>query len=151
MSEKFLSCIKVSRICLRLKGEGGISLETLQRKRASSRVEGRISCFFSSCSRKLQLSLELRRGPQGPARVASGKSSLHVSCEGPLGIPLQSVPDPRSSSGAEAATSDFLFRADMVLGVPMEFSQGVMPRPGWRHTSPLSSRAVTVVSGFLSS
>ena len=115
MSEKFLSCIKVSRICLRLKGEGGISLETLQRKRASSRVEGRISWFFSSCSRKLQLSLELQRGPQGPARVASGKSSLHVSCEGPLGIPLQSVPDPRSSSGAEAATSDFLFRADMVL------------------------------------
>ena len=136
---------------MRLKREGGISLETLQWKRASFYVEGRISWFFSSCSRKFRLSLELRPGPQGPARVASGKSSLHVSCEGPLGIPLQSVPDPRSSSGAEAATSDFLFRADMVLGVPMEFPQGVMPRPGWRHASPLSSRAVTVVSGFLSS
>ena len=33
--------------------------------------------------------LELRRGPQGPAHVASEKSSLHASCEGPLGIPLQ--------------------------------------------------------------
>ena len=146
-----MSCIKGVKDPIETKEEGGISLETLQRKRASSRFEGRISCFFSSCSRKLWLSLELRRGPQGPARVASGKSSLHVSCEEPLGIPLQSVPDPRSSSGAEAATSDFLFRADMVLGVPMEFPQGVMPRPEWRHASPLSSRAVRVVSGFLSS
>ena len=107
--------------------------------------------MFSSCGRSIGVTLVLRWELQGPARVASGKSSLHVSCEEPLGIPLQSVPDPRSSSGAEAATSDFLFRADMVLGVPMEFPQGVMPRPGWRHASPLSSRAVTVVSGFLSS
>ena len=112
---------RVSRTLSRLKREGGISLETLQRKRASSRVEGRISWFFSSCSRKLRLSLELRRGPQVPALVASGKSSLHVSWEGPLGIPLQSVPDPRSSSGAEATTSGFLSSDDMDLGVPIEF------------------------------
>ena len=105
----------VSRTISRVKRESGISFETPQWKRASFYVEGRISWFFSSCSRKFRLSLELRPGPQGPACVASGKSSLHVSCEGPLGIPLQSVPDPRSSSGAEAATSDFLFRADMVL------------------------------------
>ena len=59
MSEKFLSCIKVSRICLRLKGEGGISLETLQRKRASSFIEGKISSFFSNCGRKLEVPLEL--------------------------------------------------------------------------------------------
>ena len=89
---------RVSRTLLRLKREGGISLETLQWKRASFYVEGRISWFFSSCSRKFRLSLELRPGPQGPARVASGKSSLHVSCEGPLGIPLQSVQGPRASS-----------------------------------------------------
>ena len=35
-----------------------------------------------------QVPLELRRGPQGPALVASGKASLHASSEGPLGIPL---------------------------------------------------------------
>ena len=107
--------------------------------------------IFLVLQQKLGVPLELQRGPQGPAPVASGKYSLDASCQEPLGIPLQSVPDPRSSSGAEAATSDFLFRADMVLGVPMEFPQGVMPRPGWRHASLLSSRAVTVVSGFLSS
>ena len=47
--------------------EGGISLKMLQGKRASSQVEGRISWFFSSCDRKLGVSLELRQGPQCPA------------------------------------------------------------------------------------
>ena len=56
-----------------------------------------------------------------PPCVASGMSSLHVSHELPLGIPLKSVLGPRSSSGAEARTSGFLSSADMDLGVPMEF------------------------------
>ena len=90
-----------------------------QWKRASSHTEGRISWFFLSCGRKLGVPLELRRGPQGPARVASGKSSLHASCEGPLKIPLQSVPGLKSSSEAEAGTSGFLSSADMDLGVPI--------------------------------
>ena len=51
-----------------------------------------------------QVPLELRWGPQGPARVASRKASLHASCKGPLGIPLQSVPGPKTSSGGEAGT-----------------------------------------------
>ena len=72
-----------------------------QQERASSRIEGRISWFFSSCTRKLGVPLELLLGLQGPALVASGRSSLQASCEGPLGIPLQSVPGPRSSSGVE--------------------------------------------------
>ena len=102
---------------------GWISLETPQQKRASSRVEGRISWFFSSCGRKLGVPLELQWGPQGPARVASGKASLHASCEGPLGILLQLLPGPRSSSGAEARTSGFLSSAGMDLGGPLEFPQ----------------------------
>ena len=56
--------------------------------------------------------------------MASGKSSLHASWEVVLGIPLQSVPGPGSSSGAEATASGFLFSADMDVGVPMEFPQG---------------------------
>ena len=56
--------------------------------------------------------------------MASGKSSLHASWEVVLGIPLQSVPGPRSSSGDEAGTSGILFSADMDLGVPVEFPQG---------------------------
>ena len=106
---------------LRHKREGGISLEMPHRKRASFRIEGRISWFLSSCGRKLRVPIELCQGLQGFARVASGKSSLHASCEEPLGIPLQSVSDPRPSSGAKAGSSGFLSSADMDLRVPMEF------------------------------
>uniref|UniRef100_A0A8C2QZI5 Uncharacterized protein n=1 Tax=Capra hircus TaxID=9925 RepID=A0A8C2QZI5_CAPHI len=66
---------------------------------------GKISWIFWSCGRKHGVSLELGLEPQGPALVASGKSSLHAICEGPLRIPLQLVPGTRSSSGADAGTS----------------------------------------------
>ena len=82
-------------------------------------LRGESPGFFSSCGRKLGVPLELRRGPQGPACVALGKTSLHTSCEGPLRIPVQSVLGPRSSFGAEAATLGFLSSADMDLRVPM--------------------------------
>ena len=189
----------MSRTLSRLKRECGISLETLQRKRASSRIVRRISWFFSSCRRTLGVPLKLRwgpqgpahvalgqsslhacyqetlgislqsvldprsgdedrtsgfhssadmdlsvpmelqRGPKGPARVASGKSSLHASCEGPLRIPFQLVPGPRSSSGAQSGSSGFLSSADMAFGVPMEFPQ----------ESQASSRVETCKSAFL--
>ena len=79
---------------------------------------------FLSCGRTLGIPLELRRGPQGPTRVASGKSSLHSSCEGPLGIPLQSVQEHRALSRFGAGTSGFLSSSDMDIWVPMEFRQG---------------------------
>ena len=66
----------------------------------------------------------MQRGLQGPAHVASGMSSPHSSCEGPLGIPLQSVQGHTASSQIEARTSGCLFSFDMDLGVPMEFQQG---------------------------
>ena len=56
--------------------------------------------------------------------MASRNSSLHVSCEGLLRIPLLSVPGPRSSSGVAAGTLGFLSSADMDLGVLMKFPQG---------------------------
>ena len=49
-----------------------------------------------------QVPLELWRGPQRPAREDSEKASLLARCDGPLGIPLQSVPGSKSFSGAEA-------------------------------------------------
>ena len=79
--------------------------------------------------------------------MASGKASLHASCEGPLGILLQLLPGPRSSSGAEARTSGFLSSADMDLGVSLGFPQGSQACLLWRHASPLSSRVFKVVSG----
>ena len=151
MSGNFLSCIKGVKDPFKIKKEGGISLETLQRKRASSCVEGRISWYFLSCGRKLGVPLELQQGPQGPTRVGSGKPSVHAGCKGPLEIALQLVPSPRSSSGIEAGTSGFLSSADMDLGVPIEFEQASQPSSRVETASPLSSGDVTVVSGFLSS
>ena len=88
MLGNFVSCIKGVRNLSRLKKEGGISLATPQRKRATSRKERRIFRFFLSCGRKYGAPLELRWGSYGPARVSAGKSGLHASCEGPLGIAL---------------------------------------------------------------
>ena len=88
---------------------------------------------FLRCGRTLGIPLELRRGPQGPTRVASGKSSLHSSCEGPLGIPLQSVRgigphlelrlEPQGASPVLTWISGFLW----------SFNRGVRPRLMWRH------------------
>ena len=73
--------------------------------------------------------------------MASRKSSLHASCDGPLRIPLQSLPGPRSSSEVEAGTSVFLSSADMDLEVPLEFPQGSLA----------SSYVETCKSAFFSS
>ena len=121
--------------------ESEISLKMPQCKRASARVEERISWFFSSCSRKLGVPLELEWGPHGCTHVASGKFNLHASSEGQLRIPLQSVLGPTSSCVAEAGSSGFLSSADMYLGLPLESSQG----------SQASFHVETCTSPFLSS
>ena len=56
--------------------------------------------------------------------MASDNASLQASCEGPLGIPLQSVLSPKASCGVEAGSKGFLSSADMNLGVPLESPQG---------------------------
>ena len=87
-----------------------------------SRVETGNLGFLSSCDGDLK-----------PACVASGKSSLHSSCEGPLGIPLQSVRgigphlelrlEPQGASPVLTWISGFLW----------SFNRGVRPRLMWRH------------------
>ena len=68
------------------KRECGISLEMLQRKRASSDDDrephgfSRVAAGFSSYNGELRESLVLPR-----------KSNLHSSCEGELGIALESL------------------------------------------------------------
>ena len=71
--------------------------------------------------------------------MASDNASLQASCEGPLGIPLQSVLSPKASCGVEAGSKGFLSSADMNLGVPLESPQG----------SQASSRLETCTSTFL--
>ena len=78
MLGNFLSCSKGLMHPLEVPEDTWISLDTLQRKWASSRLEGRTSWI----SRVAEGALDLRRGPQRPALVASGKASPHESCSG---------------------------------------------------------------------
>ena len=55
-----------------------ISFEMPQGKWASFRLDGEPPGFY----RVVVGALELRRGPQGLALVASGKASPHASCSG---------------------------------------------------------------------
>ena len=81
-----------------------ISLETPERKWASSRLEGRTSWIFSIVAG----ALDLRRGPHVPALVASGKASPHasfsVASRGPLGFPLLSTLGPKILCGVGVGT-----------------------------------------------
>ena len=68
--------------------------------------------------------------------------------QGPFGIPLPSMPGPKTLYGVGAGTGGFLSSVDMDLGVLLESSQGVNPRLEWGHARALSFRAVAAVSRF---
>ena len=78
MSGNFLSCNKGVKTLWKFQRLGVISLETPQRKWASSRLEGRTSWIFSSCSRCSRLTT----GSSGTRSSGSGKASPHASCSG---------------------------------------------------------------------
>ena len=122
-----------------------ISLETPQRKWASSGLEGRTSCIFSSCGRCSQLttgtsgtrSSGLRKG-QSPCELLRGLwEFLSRRCRG-LRSFVESVPEPEDSSPVLTWT----------LGYFWSLPRGVSPRLEWGHARALSSRAVAAVSRF---
>ena len=78
MSGNFLRYSKGVKDPLEVPEVNVICLETPQRKWASSRWRGEPPVF----SRVAAGALDLRRGPQGPSLVASGKASPHASCSG---------------------------------------------------------------------
>ena len=122
-----------------------ISLETPQRKWASSRLKGRTSWIFSSCGRCSRLTmgtsvtrsggLRKRQSPCELLGVLSGFLSLRFrglrSC-------VESVPEPEHSSPV----------LTWILGYFWSLPRGVSPRLEWGHAGALSSRAVTAVSRF---
>ena len=121
------------------------------RKRASSRVQGRISWFsrvpagnlgfLSSYDRDLKGPFILPQETPVSMRVARGVSgSLSSQCR-VLGPHLELRPQPQVSSPVLTWISEFL----------RNFHREVRPCLERRHASPLSSQPVTVVSGFLSS
>ena len=68
---------------------------------------GGTSWYFLSLSGDLGVPLELRQGPQGTFRVASGKSSLLSSFEKEVNIALEVLQGNRASSGVEGAILHF--------------------------------------------
>ena len=122
-----------------------ISLETPQRKWASSRLEGRTSWIFSSCGRCSGLTTGttgtrsggLRKG-QSPCELLGGLSGfLSPQCRGVRPCE-ESVPEPEYSSPVPT----------WILGYFWSLPRGVSPRLEWGHARAHSSQAVAAVSRF---
>ena len=122
-----------------------ISLETPQRKWASSRLEGRTSWIFSSCSRCSRLTTGTSgtrsgglRKVQSPCELLGGLSAfLSRRCQG-LRPCVEPVPEPEHSSPV----------LTWILGYFWSLPRGVSPRLESWHARVLSSRAVAAVSCF---
>ena len=121
------------------------SLETPQRKWASSRLEGRTSLIFSRRGRCSRLTTGtsgtrsggLRKG-QSPFELLGGLSGFPSRrCRG-LRSYVESVPEPEDSSPV----------LTWILGYFWSLSRGVSPRLEWGHAPVLSFRAVAAVSCF---
>ena len=122
-----------------------ISLETPQRKWASTRREGRTSWIFSSCSRCSSLTtgtsgtrsggLSKGHSPWELLGGLSGFLSRRCRCLRPC---VESVPEPEDSSPV----------LTWIFGNFWSLPRGVSPRLQWGHACALSSRAVAAVSRF---
>ena len=141
----------MSRTLSRVKREAGISLEMPQWKRASSRIEGRISwCsyvvagnlgFLSSYEWDLRDTLVCPQESPVSMRVARVLLGFLSTCCWVLGPHVELRSETQVSFPVLTWISVFVW----------SFYRGVRPRLLWRHASPLSSQSVRVDSGFLSS
>ena len=122
-----------------------ISLQTPQRKWASSRLEGRTSCIFSSCGRCSRLTTGTSgtrsgglRKVQSPCELLGGLSGFLSRRCWRLRPGVESVLEPDDSSPV----------LTWILGYFWSLPRGVSPRLEWGHARVLSSRAVAAVSRF---
>ena len=122
-----------------------ISLETPQRKWASSRLVGRTSWMSSSCGRCSRLTTGTSgtrsgglRKVQAPCELHGGLSGfLSRRCRG-LRSCVEPVQEPENSSPV----------LTWIWGYFWSFPSGVSPRLEWGHAHALSSRAVAAVLRF---
>ena len=122
-----------------------ISLETPQRKWASSRLEGTTSWIFSTCGRCTGLTTGTTGTPSGGLRKGQSPCELLGSlsrflsrrCRG-LRPCVESVPEPEDSSPV----------LSWILGYFWSLPRAVSPLLEWGHARAISSRAVAAVSGF---
>ena len=145
MSGNFLSCIKGGKDPWKFQRLGVISLETPQRKWASTRLGARTSWIFSSCGRYSRLttgtagtrSCGLRKG-QSPCQLLGGLLGfLSRRCRG-LRSSVEWLPELEDSAPV----------LTWILGYFWSLPSGLCPRLEWGHARALSSRAAAVVSRF---
>ena len=121
------------------------SLETPQRKWASSLLAGRTSWIFSSCGRCSRLTTGtsgtrsggLRKG-QSPCQLLGGLSGFLSRRCWRLRPCVESVLEPDDSSPV----------LTWILGYFWSLPRGVSPRLEWGHAGEISSRAVAAESRF---
>ena len=123
-------------------------LEMPQRKWSSSRLVGRTSWIFSSCSGCSRLTTRTSGTPSGGLRKGQSPCELLGSLSGffshrcrVLRPCLESVPEPEYSSPV----------LTWILGYFWSLPSGVSARLEWGHARAFSSRAVAAVSRFPSS
>ena len=123
-----------------------ISLETPQRKWASSRLEGKTSWIFWSCGRCSRLKTGTSGTRSGGLRKGQSACELLGGLSGFLSLRyrslrpcVESVPEPEDSSPVLTWTLRYFWSV----------RRGVSPRPDWWHARALSSRAVAAVSRSL--
>ena len=122
-----------------------ISLESPQRKWASSRLEGRTSWIFSSCGRCSRLTTGtsanrtggLRKG-QSPRELLAGLSAFLSRRFQGLRPCVELVPQTVDSSPVLTWILEYFW----------SLPSGVSPPIEWGHARALSSRAVAAVSRF---
>ena len=122
-----------------------ISLETPQRKRDSSRLEGRSSWSFSSCGRYSRLTTGTSGTRSGGLRKGQSPCELLGSLSGflsrrPRGLRLcaETVPQPEDYSPV----------LTWILGYFWSLPCGVSPRLEWRHARAFFTCAAAAVSCF---
>ena len=122
-----------------------ISLETPQRKCASSRLERRTSWIFSSCGTHSRLTMGTSGTRSGGLRKGQSPCELLVGLSGFLSRPCRAL-RPCVESGPESEDSSPVLT--WILGYVWSFPRGVSPPVEWGNALALSSRAVAAVSRF---
>ena len=122
-----------------------ISLETPQRKWASSRLEGRTSWIFSSSRRCSRLTTGTSGTRSGGLSKDKSPCELHGGLSGILSPRcrllrpcVESVPEPEDSSPV----------LTWILGYFRSLPRGVRPHLVWGHAPAHSPRAAAAVSRF---
>ena len=121
-----------------------ISLDTPQHKWASYRLGGNLLDFFD-----LRQVLSTYDGDlRDPLSWPQERPVLMRVARGPLGIPLPSMPGPKTLCGVGGRPEDSSPVLTWILRYFWSLPSGFSPFLEWRHARALSSRAVAAVSRF---